>query len=137
MTPLHDASQTQQNDPFASLYPHMYMLLTTYRKTGVGIPTLVGFAHQGGKIYVMTPGKAGKLKRLRANGHVTLTPCKGNGEALGKNVEGQARILASEEQAVAHRAFVRKHRVIYSIYLLTQKMLKAQPTYIEIQPVQS
>ncbi|HEY6543256.1 MAG TPA: PPOX class F420-dependent oxidoreductase [Ktedonobacteraceae bacterium] len=92
MTTLHDASQAQQSDPFASLYPYKYVQLTTYRKTGVGVPTPVGFASQAGKIYVMTPGTASKLKRIRNNGRVTLAPCKRKGEVLGESIEGQARI---------------------------------------------
>ncbi len=137
MKHLQDASQPQQSDQFASLYPHKYMQLTTYRKTGVGVPTPVGFAPLAGKLYVMTPGAASKLKRLRNNGRVTVAPCKRKGQVLGESVEGQARILAPEERAVAERAFIRKYSVIYRIFLIVQRMRKTQRTYIEIQPVQS
>ncbi len=126
----------KQSDPFASLYPHKYIQFTTYRKTGVGVPTPVGFASQAGKIYVMTPGTASKLKRIRNNGHVTLAPCTRRGGVLGESVEGQARILAPEERAVAEHAFVHKYGMIYRIFLVVEKMRKTQRTYIEIQPVQ-
>lgn len=125
------------SDPFASLYPHKYIQFTTYRKTGVGVPTPVGFAPQAGKMYVMTPGTASKLKRIRNNRRVTLAPCTRRGEVLGESVEGQARILSPEERAVAQRAFVRKYGVIYRIFLVVEKMRKTQRTYIEIQPVQA
>ncbi len=136
MTTFHDASQTQQSDPFESLYPHAYIQFTTYRKTGNGVPTPVGFAPRAGKIYVMTPGTAGKVKRLRNNTRVTLAPCTRRGEVLGESVEGQARILAPEERAVAQQAFIRKYGVIYRLFLVAQKMRKTQRTYIEIQAVQ-
>lgn len=136
MTTDHDTSQIQQNDPFASIYPHTYMQFTTYRKTGAGVPTPVGFAPQAGKLYIMTPGTAGKVKRLRNNGRVTLAPCTRRGEVLGESVEGQARILAPEELAVAQQAFMRKYGVIYRLFLMTQKLRFTQRTYIEIQPVQ-
>ena len=137
MSTFHDVSQTQQSDPFAYLYPHKYIQLTTYRKTGVGVPTPVGFASQAGKIYVMTPGTASKLKRIRNNGRVTLAPCDRKGKVLGESVEGQARILAPEERAAAQQAFIRKYGLIYRIFLVGQKMRKTQRTYIEIQPVQA
>ncbi len=136
MTTLHDASQTQQSDPFAALYRHKYMQLTTYRKTGIGVPTPVGFAPLEGKLYVTTPGTAGKLKRLRNSGHVTLAPCTFKGKVLGESVEGQARILALDERAVAERALVRRYGFIYRIALWLQKVRNKQRTYIEIQAVQ-
>jgi PPOX class probable F420-dependent enzyme len=133
---LDDPSQTQQSDPFASLYPYKYVQFTTYRKTGVGVPTPVGFAPLAGKLYITTPGTASKLKRIRHNARVTLAPCKYRGEVLGESVEGQARILPPEERARAEQAFVQKYGVIYRIELVLQKMRNRQRTYIEIQPVQ-
>lgn len=132
----HDISQPQQSDPFASLYPHKYLQLTTYRKSGAGVPTPVGFAPQAGKLYVTTPGTASKLKRLRNNRRVTLAPCTFKGEVLDESVEGQARILVPEERAVAERAFVRRYGLIYRLVLVSQKLRKRQRTYIEIQPIQ-
>jgi len=100
------------------------------------MPTPVGFGAQAGKIYIMTPGTASKLKRIRNNGRVTLAPCNRKGEVLGESVEGQARILSPEERAVAQRAFISKYGTIYRIFLMLQKMRKTQRSYIEIQPVQ-
>ena len=85
----------------------------------------------------MTPGTASKLKRIRNTGRVTLAPCDRKGKVLGEGVEGQARILAPEERAVAQQAFIRKYGLIYRIFLVGQKMRKTQRTYIEIQPVQA
>ena len=135
MTTPRDASQTQQSAPFASLYPHKYIQLTTFRKTGVGVITPVGFAPQDDKIYVTTPPTASKLKRIRNKGHVTLAPCDRKGMALGESVEGQARILAPEERTVAERAFVRKYGMIYRSFLVVQGARKTHRTYIEIQPL--
>lgn len=132
----HDISQPKPSGPFAYLYPHKYLQLTTYRKTGAGVPTPVGFAPLAGKLYVTTPGTASKLKRLRHTRRVTLAPCTFKGKVQGESVEGQARILAPDERAVAERAFVRRYGLIYRINLVSQKIRKRQRTYIEIQPVQ-
>ena len=134
--PSHNASHIQQSDPFAYIYKYKCIQLTTYRRNGAGVPTPVGFAPQGGKLYVTTPGTASKLKRLRNNGHVTLAPCTFKGRLLGESVEGLARILAPEERAVAEQALVHRYGVIYRIALMLQKVRKKQRTYIEILPVQ-
>jgi hypothetical protein len=44
--------QGETNDPFASLSPYEFVLLTTFRNSGVGVPTAMWFAHEHGKLYV-------------------------------------------------------------------------------------
>src|SRR5947209_19734088 len=41
--------------------------------------------------------------------------CSLKGEVLGESVEGQARILAPEERAVAERPFIRRYGLLYHI----------------------
>ena len=52
-----------------------YVLLTTFRKTGVGVPTAVWVGRDGDTLLVTTRDDAGKVKRVRNNGRVELTPC--------------------------------------------------------------
>jgi hypothetical protein len=112
------------------------MQLTTYRKTGVGVPTPVGFAPQADMLYVTTPPTAGKLKRIRNSGRVTVAPCTRKGAVLGEPVEAWARILAPEERSLAERAFVSKYHVIYSLFLFVQKLRPTKRDYIEIRTAQ-
>lgn len=133
----HHTSQTQQSDPFTLVYAHNFIQLTTYRKNGEGVPTPVGFTPHERRLYISTPGTAFKLKRLRQNTRVTLAPCTFNGKKiLGESIEGQARILAPEERAIAERAFIRRYGMIYRVTLAVQNMRNKQRTYIEIQPIQ-
>ena len=128
--------ETQNNDPFAVLYPHQFMLLTTFRKSGEAVPTLVWFAQDADNVYVMTPSKAGKLKRIRNSGRATLAPSKSNGQVLGASVEGTARILSTDERPLADKILVRKYGLLYRIFIGMQKLRGVKRTYIEIQPVQ-
>jgi PPOX class probable F420-dependent enzyme len=64
----------------ASLFPETYVLLTTFRKTGVGVPTVVWAAQDGDALLVTTLGSAGKVKRIRNNPEVTLQPCTMSGK---------------------------------------------------------
>jgi uncharacterized protein len=94
---------------FAALDANEFAVLTTYRRGGAAVPTTVWFAHAGGRIYVQTMPVAGKVKRIRANGRVTLAPGTRTGEPLGPALGGRARVLSGEETAVAEEALARKY----------------------------
>jgi hypothetical protein len=95
--------------PFSNLDGHHYMTLTTFRKSGVAVPTPVWFAAHDGKLYVVSRAAAGKVKRVRAHANVTVAPCTREGRVLGEAVEARARILADAEQMVAHQALLAKY----------------------------
>lgn len=90
----------------ASLFPEKYVLLTTFRKTGVGVPTAVWAAQDGDALIVTTLGSAGKVKRIRNNPEVTLQPCTMSGKvkrdaapiaARAEIVDDPAGLLAGNE----------------------------------------
>src|SRR5260370_26920950 len=85
------------------------MLLTTFRKSGEAVPALVWFAQDADNVYVMTPSKAGKLKRIRNSGRATLAPSKSNGQVLGASVEGQARALPLADRPPADKPLAPKY----------------------------
>jgi PPOX class probable F420-dependent enzyme len=131
------STSANANNAFAALTTHQYLLLTTYRKSGAGVPTPVWFAQDADRVYVMTPASTGKLKRIHNNGRATLAPCKANGQMLGASIEGTARILSLAEQSIADRALVRKYGLLYRIFIGLQIVRHIKRTYIEIQPVQA
>ncbi|HEY3991413.1 MAG TPA: PPOX class F420-dependent oxidoreductase [Ktedonobacteraceae bacterium] len=132
MTISRSEVHIQQSDPFVALDKNQFARLTTYRKTGVGVPTPVWFAHADGTIYVVTPAKTGKLKRIRNNGRATLAACKANGQVIGENRECVARVLSEEEQAVANQTLARKYGLRYRIFTGFQKMRGVQSSFIAI-----
>ena len=70
-----------------------YISLTTFRKSGVGIPTPVWFGESNEKLYVMTRGTMGKTKRIRNNPKVKVAPCTIRGKVTGPEFNAVARIL--------------------------------------------
>ncbi|GCF09632.1 PPOX class F420-dependent oxidoreductase [Dictyobacter arantiisoli] len=97
-------------DPFAFLAAHEYVVMTTYRHDGTPVPTTVWFANDNGKVYVTTFKNAGKIKRIRDNGRVSMTPSGRMGELLGEpEVVGQGRDAALEERAAARAALAHKY----------------------------
>ena len=86
-----------------------YISLTTFRKTGVGVPTPVWFGEDVGKLYVMTRGDMGKAKRIRNNPQVKLAPCTIRGKLTGPEFAATARVLPPEEHQRARKSINRKY----------------------------
>ncbi len=128
---------------FPDLGKEQYIALTTFRKTGQAVTTPVIFAQSLGTIYVGTRVDAGKLKRLRRSGRVTLAPCTYSGKVTGSVSEGKARILTeSEESTAASVALAKKYGVMRSLYhfvrnarRMLQRKAKAGVVYIAIEPI--
>lgn len=74
-----------------------YVSLVTYRRSGVAVPTPVWAAEDGGELLVWTRDDSGKVKRLRHDPRVTVTPCdvRGRTAAGASTVQGTARLLES------------------------------------------
>lgn len=81
-------------------------LLTTFRRSGVGVVSPVGTVASHGKLYFMTPASTWKVKRLAHNPRVTVALGTRKGEALSPVIEGTARRLFGEEAKRA-RALLR------------------------------
>jgi len=89
------------DDPFASLPPYEFVLLTTFRKSGVGVPTAMWFAHEPGKLYMVTGRTIGKLKRIRTTSTTLLVSARAKGlDLVGLN-EPEDEILEEPEQHLA------------------------------------
>jgi PPOX class probable F420-dependent enzyme len=101
---------SQVSDSLAALAAHEFAVLTTYRKTGVPVPTTVWFAYAGGKVYITTRTISGKLKRIRNDGCVTLAPSDRVGTLLdGPEVVGTASEALGDERTRANAALAQKY----------------------------
>src|SRR5436853_4608189 len=106
-------STTLEKATFPDLGREQCIALTTFRKTGQAVTTPLMFAQSLGTIYVGTRVDAGKLKRLRRSGRVTLAPCTYSGKVTGAVIAGKARILTeSGECTAASTALAKKYGVM-------------------------
>ena len=130
------SGQAKASNPFAALALQQFMLLKTFRKNGVEVPTPVWFAHEDSKLYVMTPASTAKVKRIRNNSHVTVTPCDRAGKIIGNDneLEGNASELPASEYQHAIALLARKYGLLYKIFTGFMNLRKVQRTYIEITP---
>lgn len=69
-----------------------YVLLTTFRRDGRPVGTPVWVVRDGDALAVWTSADAGKTKRIRRSGQVTVAPCDVRGRPTGEAVSGQAAI---------------------------------------------
>lgn len=104
--------------PFAefpvNLADARYFNLATFRRSGVAVETPVWFAEHGGRHYVFSEARAGKVKRIRANARVRVAACDVRGKILGPWRDGTARLLDARldegaEIATAYRALRKRY----------------------------
>jgi len=107
--------QGETDNPFASLSPYEFVLLTTFRTSGAGVPTAMWFASEHGKLYMVTGRSTGKLKRIRMNSRVLLAPCDWMGNVLGPQIEGYARELPVAEHVHANAVLAQKYGEQYEM----------------------
>ncbi|MFI0713427.1 PPOX class F420-dependent oxidoreductase [Streptomyces inhibens] len=89
-----------------------YVSLVTYRKDGSPVPTPVWAVAEGAELLVWTRDDSWKVKRLRNDARVSVTPCDVRGRiAEGVHtVEGTGRLLeGGAELGRVRRAMARKY----------------------------
>jgi PPOX class probable F420-dependent enzyme len=77
----------------AELDRHRYVSLATFRRSGAEIATPVWFAAVDGRLYVVSGGDAGKVKRLRHGARARVAPCDARGGVTGTWQDATARLI--------------------------------------------
>ena len=95
-----------------------YLNLVTYRKRGTAVSTPMWFVEDDGVLYVRTPAKSGKVKRLGNNPRVRVVPSDRRGNPKGAWIEGRARIVV--DGAEAERA----NRLVHRKYGWRKKLIE-------------
>jgi uncharacterized protein len=86
-----------QPSPFEPLRRSMTAMLTTYRRIGLPVSTLVEILVSGDRAYFYSWSTTGKVKRLAHNSQVLLTPTTLTGKVSGPAIVGLARKLEGVE----------------------------------------
>lgn len=76
--------------PLQVLADSRFVLLTTFRKSGVAVPTAVWAVEMDGDLWIWTNPTSGKVKRIRNDGRVLVQPCSMRGEPVGEPIEAHA-----------------------------------------------
>lgn len=95
----------------AALARTRYVSLTTFRKDGTPVATPVWVAGDGTGLYVWTNADSWKVRRIRRDGNVTVTPCdvRGRLKPGAPTVEGTAQVLGAEGLKKVRKLISRKY----------------------------
>jgi uncharacterized protein len=107
-----------------------YINLTSFRKSGVAVPTPIWFGEQDEKLYVMTRSDSGKYKRIRNNPQVRIAPCTIRGKITGPEFTATARILSSDAWPAAHKTIKWKYWMTRITFFWSKKNI-----FIEIDGI--
>ncbi len=96
------------------------MNLETFRRNGASMKTPIWFVQDDEILYVQTLADCGKVKRIRNNKMVNITPCKMDGTPTGSWVPAYAREVTEAEIAK------KVNRLLEKKYGLVKKLLAVQ-----------
>ena len=100
-----------------------YVLLTTFTKDGRPKPTPIWIAPDGDRALVITEKNAWKVKRIRNNAQVMVSPCTRMGEVTGEWVSGQASIDETPEGiALVETLLRRKVGIAFAVFRRVDKI---------------
>ena len=102
-----------------------YVSLTTFRKSGVAVPSPVWIAPLGdGTAGFTTDLTSGKVKRIRNNPRVTLQACTMRGQVIAGSpiIEATAEVVTGEAVAPIHRAIRKKYKILGALIGVPDKV---------------
>lgn len=102
---------------FAAFAKQKTVLLTTYRRNGIGVGTPVNIAVEGDRAFFRTFDRAGKVKRIRNDGRVSICPCTIRGRPTGPAVDARARLLSGQEAEYAGHLMARKYPIVHGLMI--------------------
>ena len=104
-----------------------YVMLTTYRKDGTAVPTVVWPVTDGTAVYVWTSPNTGKVRRIRRRPEVTLAPCTFRGKLRGDAVSAVAEVCDDADSERVRELVKRKYRV-QGRFLVNRAVRRGGPT---------
>ena len=82
-----DHPASNNDDSLEEFARAKYLLIETFRKNGDAVRTPVFFAIYNGFLYISTPSRTGKAKRIRRNDNVRIAPT----DFRGRKIKGEWR----------------------------------------------
>ena len=97
-------------DPLSLFDQRSYLNLETFRQNGTGVKTPLWFARIGDALYIRTGHDSWKVKRLRRQPQVRVTPSDARGKPLGPWLDARAVMVTDAAQVLAvEQDFNRKY----------------------------
>lgn len=110
-----------------------YLSLRTFRKSGEAVATPVWFVLNGSTLYIRTPGKTGKVKRLRNDTHVQIVPCTRDGKPLGEWIDASAQLISGQEARENNRLLTRKYGLLKRLSDVWTRITGSKMAFIAVE----
>ncbi len=102
-----------------------FIQLTTFRRTGEGVPTPVWVVPDGDALSVFTPAGTGKLKRIGHTPRVTVAECSRRGKVADGVVPVEAVASTTDDPAEVERVtrlLAAKYGLQFRIFMLVERV---------------
>ena len=127
-------NHTKTAAPFSDFDRTRFMLLTTFKRDGSPAPTPVGTYKVADRLFLLTDPTSGKMKRIRRNPHVTVSPCALRGAPRGHTQHARVRVLGMEEAERIGRAFAEERPLRFYLERLLCDLRGKSLIFVEILP---
>ena len=122
-----------KNNNISQFLNQKYINLETYRRNGQAVRTTVWFVMDAGTIYIRTDMNSGKIKRIKNNPNIRITPSGARGQLKGKWIEGKIKMAGSLELEHAKQLLEQKYGIQGKIIRVFNKIRNTRPTVLSIQ----
>jgi PPOX class probable F420-dependent enzyme len=122
-----------KNNNISQFLNQKYINLETYRRNGQAVRTTVWFVMDAGTIYIRTDMNSGKVKRIKNNPNIRITPSGARGQLKGKWIEGKIKMAGSLELEHANQLLEQKYGIQGKIIRVFNKIRNTRPTVLSIQ----
>jgi uncharacterized protein len=122
-----------KNNNISQFLNQKYINLETYRRNGQAVRTTVWFVMDAGTIYIRTDMNSGKIKRIKNNPNIRITPSGARGQLKGKWIEGKIKMAGSLEVEHANQLLEQKYGIQGKIIRVFNKIRNTRPTVLSIQ----
>ena len=127
---------TDTHSALAPFVRQQTVLLTTFRRDGTPVGTLVGIAVVGDHASVPTWDTAWEPRRIRHNPQMEAAPATWRGKPTGPALRARARLRTGSEAVAAGRALARKHPLLHGLLVpLTHRLLRSTTVHLEVRPL--
>ncbi len=127
---------TQQATTLSRFATQPAALLTSFRRDGTPVPTVVSIVVEDDHAFVRTYERSGKFKRIRRNPEVEIRPATMGGKPLGDPIRAQVRVLAGPEDARAAELLAKKHPVLHGVLVpLAHRVRRDRTVHMELIPM--
>ena len=100
-------------DPRQRFQDAKFIMLTSYRRDGTGVPTQMWCVYHEGRLYVRTDSTSYKVKRIANNSKVDVAPCDFRGGTKVEPFPAQAQRQPEGEANRIARLFSGKYPLGY------------------------